>query len=559
MNYTDFLKLLSNRLALHQSETRRLVRAFRSIIKNLILSNQNITITSLGSFKAHTEHPEKEYSHYHGYDITVRIKKALVFTPDVETEKLWFFIPGHTDRGAADISTLVARKAGVSNKLARRFVKETGKTIAISLKKSDKLYICGLGLFKTAPSHESSADVKPVFKAGASLRRIINRSLTRTQNPVAQLAGSAAAKKLELNSSQNLTSDSLKASMLTLKKTISSLSETHEHSASLSETQTPAPIVTYETPGPEAMPVGHGGGSAGGGSHIKRTIGNQKTDHQPDNKLPSLTQDAINEPIHDYDLYNKYLHSGEEAILRQNDKQPWLEWFIIALFLSTLAIGIYLIKPTTTPDKDINPPSLAFSKTAAAPIDALKSEKPEPEITLKKISPTWLISKGDTLWGISKTHYGNPHLWASIYKANSGILTSPDHLKIGIQLSLPDITNNQIHKPEMSTTSHEVVSPGHGPLWNVASGESLWAIAERHYGNPFLWPLIFHNNIDKIKSPDVIETGTSLVLPHTTSDIRSFSKKERNALKESYQTAYISYKRAGNPNAEAYLTFSQNL
>jgi nucleoid-associated protein YgaU len=47
----------------------------------------------------------------------------------------------------------------------------------------------------------------------------------------------------------------------------------------------------------------------------------------------------------------------------------------------------------------------------------------------------------------------------------------------------------------------------------VVSGDSLSAIAKRHYGNASLWPKIFEANKDVLKDPNKIFPGQKLKLP----------------------------------------------
>ncbi len=48
------------------------------------------------------------------------------------------------------------------------------------------------------------------------------------------------------------------------------------------------------------------------------------------------------------------------------------------------------------------------------------------------------VSKGDTLFGISRQYYGSPSYWDSIYIENSGIIgNNPEHLRVGLKLVIP--------------------------------------------------------------------------------------------------------------------------
>ena len=47
----------------------------------------------------------------------------------------------------------------------------------------------------------------------------------------------------------------------------------------------------------------------------------------------------------------------------------------------------------------------------------------------------------------------------------------------------------------------------------VEKGDSLWKIAEKHYGDGTRWKEIYRANKDRIKDPDVIRRGQKLRIP----------------------------------------------
>ncbi len=49
--------------------------------------------------------------------------------------------------------------------------------------------------------------------------------------------------------------------------------------------------------------------------------------------------------------------------------------------------------------------------------------------------------------------------------------------------------------------------------YTVKSGDSLWAISERLYGNGNEWNRIYEANRDTIKDPDLIQPGWVLNIP----------------------------------------------
>ena len=64
----------------------------------------------------------------------------------------------------------------------------------------------------------------------------------------------------------------------------------------------------------------------------------------------------------------------------------------------------------------------------------------------------------------------------------------------------------------------------------VKSGECLWWIAEYEdiYNDPFMWPLIYDANRDRIDTPDRIDLGQTFRIPrsgHTMDEIREARRR----------------------------------
>lgn len=50
---------------------------------------------------------------------------------------------------------------------------------------------------------------------------------------------------------------------------------------------------------------------------------------------------------------------------------------------------------------------------------------------------TYTVKKGDTLWGIAKTYYGNGARYTQIYDANKGIIKNPNLIYVGQVFTIP--------------------------------------------------------------------------------------------------------------------------
>jgi LysM repeat protein len=63
---------------------------------------------------------------------------------------------------------------------------------------------------------------------------------------------------------------------------------------------------------------------------------------------------------------------------------------------------------------------------------------------------------------------------------------------------------------------HAVPEPAPAPAdhtYVVQTGDTLWSIAQRFYGNPFKWPEIYQANQSQIADPNVISIGQALTIP----------------------------------------------
>ncbi len=47
------------------------------------------------------------------------------------------------------------------------------------------------------------------------------------------------------------------------------------------------------------------------------------------------------------------------------------------------------------------------------------------------------VQKGDTLYSLSRRYYNTPSRWRDIYSANRGVISDPNKLRVGTQLTIP--------------------------------------------------------------------------------------------------------------------------
>lgn len=125
----------------------------------------------------------------------------------------------------------------------------------------------------------------------------------------------------------------------------------------------------------------------------------------------------------------------------------------------------------------------------------------KPVEELKKVeekSGIYVVKKGDSLWKIASSTFGDGNRWVEIAQNNN--LSNPSILIVGQELKLD--------KKE----STEVVE------YTIAKGDSLWKIAVENYSDGYQWTKIWQANKSVIANPSILKVGTKIVLPGSTID-----------------------------------------
>lgn len=104
------------------------------------------------------------------------------------------------------------------------------------------------------------------------------------------------------------------------------------------------------------------------------------------------------------------------------------------------------------------------------------------------------VIKGDSLWNIAVTYYGDGFKWTEIATENK--LANASLIEVGQELVIPDSSDSV----SITTTTYEVVK-----------GDNLWDIAVRSYGDGYKWVEIAKAN--NIVNPNIIHSGNILILP----------------------------------------------
>jgi nucleoid-associated protein YgaU len=148
----------------------------------------------------------------------------------------------------------------------------------------------------------------------------------------------------------------------------------------------------------------------------------------------------------------------------------------------------------------------------------------------QSLPTTHTVERGETLWSISEKYYEIGYNWVDIMEKNN--LTSPDDIAEGQALTIPDVEPRSGEAmaeatPEASetpsptpTTQEPTMEPApttKGGLttssssYTVVAGDTLWDIAEAHYGSGYKWIDIARAN--ELANPNLIHPGNVFVLP----------------------------------------------
>lgn len=88
-----------------------------------------------------------------------------------------------------------------------------------------------------------------------------------------------------------------------------------------------------------------------------------------------------------------------------------------------------------------------------------------------------------------------------------------------------------------------------GRDYSVQRGDTLWALSDNHYVNPYYWPHIWNHN-QAIGNPDRIEIDQTLWLPALQGEPRSLTAADRRSIAEGYLRLYHLWTETGAANPQ---------
>lgn len=173
--------------------------------------------------------------------------------------------------------------------------------------------------------------------------------------------------------------------------------------------------------------------------------------------------------------------------------------------------------PTTTPIVTAKPTVVPTAKPAVTAMPVVTNEK---KLAVQpKEGQTYTVAKGDDLWHIAEKVYKDGYKWVDIARANN--IVNPGTIFSGDVLKLPKIEQKEIAQdtnPVVAATPQpkqdQLVTAGAkitGTTYAITSGDDLWDIAVRAYGDGYKWVEIARAN--RLIDPNIIHVGNTLTLP----------------------------------------------
>lgn len=147
-----------------------------------------------------------------------------------------------------------------------------------------------------------------------------------------------------------------------------------------------------------------------------------------------------------------------------------------------------------------------------------------------KISQTYIVQSGDNMAVIAKKFYGSE--WGNkratirkMFTANSGIISSPDRIEVGMRIAIPSLSSIGIVTPQKNpnfstglvnkvrTAIGNAIAAKRPSIYFVQPGDNLWKIAQNHLGDGSRYEEIVELNDDIITDSEDITVGMQLKLP----------------------------------------------
>ena len=123
---------------------------------------------------------------------------------------------------------------------------------------------------------------------------------------------------------------------------------------------------------------------------------------------------------------------------------------------------------------------------------------------------TVVVRAGDTLSDLARTHMGSAQLWPHLLKANRDQIDTPESIRPGMELRLPQSSSWRTKKVAGGIVP---ITGSGGGQYTVKPGDSLWKIARDQLGDGERLYEIYDRNRDRLANENDLSVGQVLVLP----------------------------------------------
>lgn len=140
------------------------------------------------------------------------------------------------------------------------------------------------------------------------------------------------------------------------------------------------------------------------------------------------------------------------------------------------------------------------------------------------------VQDGDTLSELALKYLGSAERYHEIVDANRQVLSSPDLLPVGVELTIPDrgeiasaapvapggmveIPNEQLRQARAQTKPSTPATTVAGRSYRVQAGDTLRAIARHFYGDANRYGDLLTANHTVLSRPEDLREGMTLVVP----------------------------------------------
>jgi len=197
-----------------------------------------------------------------------------------------------------------------------------------------------------------------------------------------------------------------------------------------------------------------------------------------------------------------YEDTDESHDVKKKKKFPWLLVALATLALVAVGLLIWLFFfRGYNPIASLLKPAASISRNRPAEITLPAQSAPQPETTKPTES-----SAAPAVQSTPQPEVTQPVAAPAVQNIPPPVIQSP------AQVSTTAVTANR-QRPPAPVASYNVpaVIPKEGVPYKLRYGDTLWAIADAFYRNPWLYTRIARFN--NIRNPDLIISGTTIIVP----------------------------------------------